>query len=321
MDHYKKFLKIEYGEPSPEVAGVKILDEPLKAPDEFTPEWRKWITEQQDRNLKAMHAVDPIKNVKVKDMSICEDGYEIQVRIYTPLGEGPFPVFVYIHGGAWVFCDVNTHDHDCRYLCVHANHIVISVDYHLAPEYKFPHQIKEGMAVLKWVTKHAGEIGGCPDRIVVGGDSAGGNISAGLCIYNRDHENIEISKQVLIYPAADLSGRTYYSHERYGSGYGLESSETQKFVRAYVDNEVDLKSPYASPILCEDLKGLPPTVFVSGECDVLVDESLVYAQRLHEAGVEVKCFVYRGMPHGFIQAVYKEAYQALDVICAEIQSK
>jgi len=315
---HKRFLDIEYGELTPEIKNNVILDEPLKCPAAVTPEWREWITSQQTKNLNKLHEKDPIENLKIENTRIQYDDEDVAVRIYTPLGEGPFPVMVYIHGGGWVFCDLETHDHDCRYLCVNSQNIIISVDYLLAPEGKFPKQIKESMAVIGWVLEKANEINGLTSGVAVGGDSAGGNITAGLCLYNRDNQGYNITKQILIYPAADLSNSTYYSYTRYGAKEGM-GEDAMGFADFYVNNRDELFNIYVSPMLCDDLSGLPPALFLLGECDILVDDGLVYAQRLKEAGVSVKCNVYKGMPHGFIQALYKEAYEALDEICSELK--
>lgn len=316
-DSNELFVKIAYGELKPGVKEVKILDEPLRYPEEVTTEWRSWISSQQAKNLRLIHAHDPIENLDVTNIVIESEGYRTPARVYKPKTEGKHPVLMYIHGGAWVFCDLDTHDHDCRYFCVHADCVVISLDYQLAPEHKFPHQIKEGMAALEWILRNIDSFSGSPNEIFVGGDSAGGNITAGLCIYNRDHKRLKIAKQILIYPAIDLSGNIYYSYQRYGVGYGLDN-EVDKFSRAYVKNLEDLKNPYVSPMLCQDLRDLPSAIVVLGECDILVDEGLIYAQRLRKADVEVECFVYSGMPHGFIQAAYPESYQALNAICERI---
>jgi acetyl esterase len=224
---------------------------------------------------------------------------EIPIRIYTPEGEGPFPVLVFFHGGGWVICSLDTHDPLCRMLANSAHCIVVSVDYRLAPEYKFPAAPEDCYAATKWVAENATSLNGDPARIAIGGDSAGGNLTAVVSLMARDRGEPKIIFQLLIYPVTDyyLPGTVSYTEN--AEGYFLTRDSMIWFWDYYITPEDDLDNPYLNPLRVGDLSGLPPAFVVTAEFDPLRDEGETYAQRLREAGVAVQAKRYNGMIHGF----------------------
>lgn len=243
-------------------------------------------------------AAPPEAVAKVEERLIPVKDGEIKIRIYTPQGEGPFPIFVYFHGGGWVLGDLETLDSPLRTITNEAKCIVVSVDYRLAPEHKFPTAVEDGYLATKWVAKNAGSFGGDPRRIAVGGDSAGGNIASVVTLMARENKEPSLCFQVLIYPATDLS-KNYPSYYQFGKGLLLTKEDMLYFGRHYLRTEEDQFDIHASPMLAEDLSHLPPALVVTAEYDPLRDEGEAYANRLREAGVSVELCRYDGMIHGF----------------------
>ena len=247
----------------------------------------------------------PVANIEDKLIPV-EDG-EINVRIYTPHGNGPFPLFVYYHGGGWVIGDLETVDASCRMIANMTNRVVVSVDYRLAPEYKYPIPFNDSYEALKWVEEHAETLNGIASDIVVGGDSAGGNLSAAVSLRARDENGPNISAQILIYPVTDMTYRTS-SYKEFEKGYGLDKSLMVWFIDHYIRSEADKKDPYAAPLVAEDLTNLPPAFVIAAEFDVLRDEALAYAEKLKVAGVKVESTLEEGLVHGYFtnMAVFPE---------------
>lgn len=240
----------------------------------------------------------PEEVAKIDNRTIPGPAGEIPVRIYTPEGEGPFPALVYYHGGGWVIGDLETVDVPCRMLANRANCVVVSVDYRLAPEHKFPAAADDSYAAAKWVVENAASIEVDADRVAIGGDSAGGNLAAVVALMARDKGEISLAYQMLIYPVTNHSYATE-SYTENADGYLLTKDSMVWFWDHYLRNEDDGKNPYASPLQAKDLSGLPPAMVLTGEFDPLRDEGEAYAQRLKEAGVEVEAARYDGMIHGF----------------------
>lgn len=176
--------------------------------------------------------------------------------------------------------------------------MVVSVDYRLAPEHKFPAAAEDSYAAAKWAAENAASIGVDPSRIAVGGDSAGGNLAAVVALMARDKHEISIAYQMLIYPVTNHSYATE-SYTENADGYLLTKDSMEWFWNHYLRNEEDGKNPYASPLQAKDLSGLPPALVLTGEFDPLRDEGEAYAERLKEAGVPVEAKRYDGMIHGF----------------------
>lgn len=240
----------------------------------------------------------PEEVAKVENRKIPVSDGNIQIRIYTPDGEGPFPVLVYYHGGGWVIGDLDTVDVPCRMLANRANCVVVSVDYRLAPEHKFPTAAEDSYAAVQWVAENAAEINVDSSRIAVGGDSAGGNLAAVTALMAKDKGGPNLSYQLLFYPVTNHSFDTA-SYTENADGYLLTKNTMVWFWNHYLRNDEDGKNPYASPLRAEDLTGLPPALVITAGFDPLRDEGEAYASRLKEAGIPVEATRYEGMIHGF----------------------
>jgi len=258
---------------------------------------------------------------RVEDKLIDGPGGALPIRIYTPKGTGPFPILMYFHGGGWVICNIETHDSICRDLCSGASCVVISVEYRLAPEHKFPAAPDDCLAATRWAGANASSIGGDPQRIVVSGDSAGGNLAAVTTFRIRDEGGPDLRGQALIYPATTHYSRPTRSHAENGDGYLLTHAAMAWFMDHYLRDFADAQNEHACPLLARDLRGLPPAFVITAEFDPLRDEGLQYAERLRAAGVPVRFSNYDGMIHGFYGSpLYPQGAQAIAETCAWMQS-
>jgi len=237
---------------------------------------------------------------RVENRTIPGPAGEIPIRVYTPHGDGPFPALVFFHGGGWVICSLDSHDGICRALANGAGCVVVSVDYRLAPEHKFPAAPEDCFAATQWVATHAGELHADPARLAVGGDSAGGNLTVVVTQMAREHGGPTLAFQLLIYPAVDFrSDAGYPSMTDNAQGYLLDKQAMDWFSDHYLRDEADRTNALASPMLASDLRGLPPALVITADYDPLRDEGEAYARRLQEAGVPVTVRRYPGMIHGF----------------------
>ncbi len=234
----------------------------------------------------------------VADLEIPGPAGPIPARAYRPSERRDLPVLVYLHGGGWTICSLETHDVTCRQLANAAECLVVSVDYRLAPENPFPAAPEDCYAALAWTAEHAPALGGDPRRIAVGGDSAGGNLSAVVSLMARDRSGPQLCHQLLVYPVTDHSFDTD-SYRENADGLLLSREMMQGFWGHYLARADDGRHPYASPLRAADLSGLPPAHVITAEYDPLRDEGEAYARRLAEAGVPVVQRRYDGMIHGF----------------------
>jgi len=244
-------------------------------------------------------ATDPEPLGAVTDTSIRGPGGEIAVRIYRPLSDAAaLPVVVYAHGGGFVFCDLDSHDGLCRNLANRIGAVIVSVGYRLAPENPWPAGAEDLYAAVEWVAGQADALGVDPDQILVGGDSAGGNLAAVTALMARDRGGPALAGQLLIYPviAADFDTESY---RLFGQGFYNPAPALRWYWDQYVPDTTDRRTPYASP-LAADLAGLPPAVVVIAGCDPLRDEGMAYADALTAADVAVTRLVYEGGVHGFL---------------------
>jgi len=226
----------------------------------------------------------------------------IPLRVYRPAGvpaSTPLAVLVFFHGGGWVIGDLETHDVLCRQLTAGSGVSVVSVDYRLAPEHKFPAAVDDAWAATRWVVAHAGELAVDARRLAVGGDSAGGNLAAVVALLARDKGAPAIAVQVLIYPVTDLVGETR-SYRDFAEGYLLTREGMRWFIAHYLTAEAEAADWRASPLRAQSLAGLPPALIVTAGFDPLRDEGEAYAERLRDAGVRVDSVCYGGMIHGFV---------------------
>jgi acetyl esterase len=219
----------------------------------------------------------------------------VAVRCYRPEGDGPLPVLVWFHGGGWVIGSVEESDATARTLADRAGVLVVSVEYHLAPEHPFPAAPDDCIAVTRWVLDHAGDIGGDASRVAVGGDSAGGNLAAVVAHALRG----ELRFQLLVYPATDAT-LSHPSIQENGEGYLLTEDAMGWFYGHYTGSAgVDLTDVRLSPLYNTDWSGLPPALVITAEFDPLRDEGEAYVAKLREAGVPADVSRYDGQIHGF----------------------
>jgi acetyl esterase len=236
----------------------------------------------------------------VEDREIPGPEGNIPVRIYTPEGNGPFPVLVFFHGGGWVIGNIETHDVVCRSLTNQAGCITVSVDYRLAPEHKFPAAPEDCYAATQWVVANAVTFNGDLARVAVGGDSAGGNLAAVVALMARDRGGPKLVYQLLIYPATDYYLPGTQSIKDNAEGYFLTRDDMIWFIDHYLSGEEDTKHPYAFPLKAGDLSGLVPAMVITAEFDPLRDEGEMYAFQMQQAGVAVTARRYDGTIHGFV---------------------
>ncbi len=237
----------------------------------------------------------------VTNRTIAGPGGDLPLRIYTPNGAGPFAVMVFFHGSGFVVCNLDTHDGTCRNLCGAAGCVVVSVDYRLAPEHKFPAGPEDCYAATKWTAEHARELNADAARMVIAGDSAGGNLVAVTALMARDRGGPALRGQLMIYPVTDYYKPGHPSYTDNAEGYGLTAAGMRWFWGHYLNSEAEADNPYVSPLRAADLRGLPPALIITAEYDVLRDEGERYGQRLAQAGVAAKVTRYDGMHHGFFQ--------------------
>ncbi|CRK61020.1 Esterase/lipase [Alloactinosynnema sp. L-07] len=255
--------------------------------------------EQARQRLAASRSLvsgPPIEPVTVRALTI-EDS--VPARFYAPEGVGDdAPLLVYYHGGGWVVGDLDSHDNVSRFLAKRAGVKVLSVDYRLAPEHRFPAAVDDALTAFNHAVKNAAELGIDPDRIAVGGDSAGGNLAAVTALQAVRAGGAVPKFQLLIYPAVDASVRRR-SRELFADGFFLTSADMDWFREHYAPNEDDRVNPLFSPLLAEDLTGLPPAYVATAGFDPLRDEGEAYAERLKESGVKVIAVRYPDLIHGY----------------------
>jgi acetyl esterase len=254
--------------------------------------------EQARANNKARPRAPGPAVAKVEDRRLPGPEGEIPVRIYTPEGSGPFPALVWFHGGGWVVGDLESADATARHLTVGASCVVVSVDYRLAPETKFPGPAEDCYAATKWVAQNAASINADSGRIAVGGDSAGGNLAAVISLMARDRGGPPLALQLLVYPVTDRDFSTE-SYVQNAEGYQLTRDSMVWYWEHYLKADADAANPYAAPLQAQDLRNLPPALVITAEYDPLRDEGEAYAHRLEAAGVTATCTRYDGMIHGF----------------------
>ncbi|HEY8491534.1 MAG TPA: alpha/beta hydrolase [Dehalococcoidia bacterium] len=278
--------------------------------------------EEARRLMKAGRLMPPQPDpvARVEDRTIPGPAGEIPVRVYTPAGSPPFPLVVFFHGGGWVICDLDTHDPVCRALANAAGAVVMSVDYRLAPEHRFPAAAEDAYAAVCWAGAHAAELGGDAARLAVAGDSAGGNLATVAALMVRDRGGPPLRFQALVYPVTDCNFETP-SYRENAEGYMLTRDAMRWFWSHYAPGEADAASPYASPLRAPDLRGLPPALVITAEFDPLRDEGEAYARRLQEAGVPTVLTRYDGVIHGFFTMldILDQARQAVDQVGAALR--
>jgi len=259
--------------------------------------------EQARGKMRALLAANPApvpEIFRAEDREIQGPAGPLAVRVYTPAGRTTPGILVFFHGGGWVLGDLDSHDALCRNLANAAGCIVMSVNYRLAPEHKFPAAPEDALAAAKWAVEHAAEFGADPTRIAVGGDSAGGNLAAAATLLARERGGPAIRFQLLLYPAVDAVLETRSQREFSMDGFVLSRSDMEWFWGHYLSTAADRANPYASPLRAKSLAKLPPACVITASHDPLRDEGEAYATRLIEAGVKASCTRYDGVTHGFM---------------------
>lgn len=263
----------------------------------------------------------PIPFSNIKNVNIEISSTKIPVRIYTPEGGNKLPIIVYSHGGFWISGNLDACENICRKLSENTKAIVVSVGYRLAPENPFPAGINDVYNVIQWTFENAEGINGDAKHIAVAGDSAGGNLTAAVAQMARDKNGPHITCQVLVYPSTNIYELNSKSWSYLSSEFSISREDMEKYISLYVPKKEERKSPYASPLLAKDFKGLPPTLMITAEIDPLRDEGEAYAEKLKEAGNEVVVTRYKGSTHGFLEMerLSKEGDKALNQISLYLQ--
>jgi acetyl esterase len=287
----------------------QVLDriEELNLPSyrEGTPEDARRMFRLRTVDLRPPEAVVPVGDVEDRTVGGAEG--PLRARVYRPQGaELPLPTLAYFHGGGFVIGDLDTHDNTCRRLCRDLETVVVSVDYRLAPEAPFPAPVEDTVAAIRWIGKHIDEFGGDPDRLAVGGDSAGANLATVACQLIRDDGGQpSIAAQLLLYPPTDMRAGgqdRYRSRAEHSEGMLLTTDTMAWFEEQYLPDPAHRDDPRASPLL-GNLEGLPPAVVITGEYDPLCSEGDRYAEALAEAGTTVVHRRFGGLLHGFFGLV------------------
>lgn len=263
----------------------------------------------------------PVKEVQIENLTIENSGHNTPIRIYTPKGSVPYPILLFFHGGGFVCGATDEFDALCTFLADGASCMVISVDYRLAPENKYPAAVEDVKIVLNWIGANASQINGDVSRIAIAGDSAGANLAAVATFIARENSFPNIIYQVLISPWVDLSSTETDSYKYFGEGLWLSTKNINWYRSHYLESMEQAKDNFVSPLLAKNLGGLPPALIITAEFDVLRDEGEAYAARLKSAGIDVKLIRYSGMLHDFVTlpGLFDKAKEAIAEICESLQ--
>jgi acetyl esterase len=258
-----------------------------------------------------------------EDTSFSAEDRKIGIRIYRPQESAAGahrPLVMFLHGGGWVLGDLNSHDGLCRVLARDADAVVVSVEYRLAPEFPYPAALDDAMLALRWIAANAEQLGASADRLVVAGDSAGGNIAAAVALRVRDEGGPPIAYQLLMYPVTDRAFETP-SYLDNATGYQLTRSAMIWFWRQYLQDEDPAFERYTSVLRHPDLSRLPPAYVLTAEHDPLRDEGDAYAQRLQAAGVPVTHRPCPGLIHGFLRRidVFDRAWEEIGLMAEAVR--
>lgn len=247
--------------------------------------------------------IQAIRNINITNGKNC-----LPIRIYSPAGDDLFPLVLYIHGAGWIAGSLDTHDNICRHFASRIPCILLSVDYRLAPEYKFPISLFDSYQALVWGVENAQHLNADYNRLAIAGDSAGANLAAAICLMAREQGYPEIKFQLLVNPALDLSI------------YDRAGFEKMKMFRdLYIRSKNDISNPYASPLLADSLSGLPDAFIITCELDVLCDEGEAYARLLRDAGIEA--YTHRQLGKGHLGGEFARATENVkDIVSISISA-
>ncbi|KAI9131857.1 alpha/beta hydrolase [Acaryochloris sp. CCMEE 5410] len=236
---------------------------------------------------------------KVRNQWVTGRHGNIPIRLYYPSLNSPLPCVVFFHGGGWVTGNLDTHDAFCRQIAYQSGALILSVAYRLAPEFPYPTPLEDCYDATQWAAQNAEHLGVDPQKLMVMGDSAGGNLAAAVCLMARDLEGPHLQKQILLYPALDGT-LNHPSMDQYADAPVLKKTAMEIFINQYANSPADIQSPYFSPLLAKSLNHLPPALVITAAYDPLRDEGQAYAQRLQQAGIPTQLTDYPGMVHGFL---------------------
>lgn len=270
---------------------------------------------------RAVVQPEPEEVAAIRDLTVPGAQGDIPVRLYRPRGSAPgevLPGLVYFHGGGWLLGGIESHDVVCRRFANAARCAVLSVDYRMAPEHKFPAAVDDSAAAVRFAAARAGELGIDPARLAVGGDSAGGNLSAVMALMARDGMLPPLVFQMLIYPAVDMT-MTSVSAQTVREGVPLTTTTMKWFIDHYMRTPADELDWRASPLRAASLAGTAPALVLTASADPLRDEGIAYAERLEREGVRTKLLHFSDQVHGFISSgkIIRAADTAID-LCAVI---
>jgi acetyl esterase len=265
------------------------------------PKLRQVLRDEFDQELRRRGGV--VEQVgAVAEHAVAVAGGEIAVRVFTPPGAGPYPAFVHFHGGGFVFGTTDSlfNEAKCAHICRSADCVVVTAEYRLAPEFRFPTAPEDCYAALLWTVDNAKRLQIDPAHITVGGESAGGNLAAVVALIARDRGGPTLALQLLEVPVTDISERAtdHPSVALFAVGYGLDRADMDNFSREYLADPADGAHPYASPLRAGDLTGVAPAHVLTAEYDILRDSGEAYARRLERAGVETTLHRFSGHTHG-----------------------
>ena len=269
-----------------------------------TPTFKNAVEEMasQSAATRAMNVAMPAMPEPVESIEHIliptREGGEVLARIYKPNTDANLPVIVYFHGGGWVIANLDVYESSCRALCNAAEAIVVSVNYRMSPEAKFPAAINDAYDSTQWIIQNAANIGGDPNRVAIAGESAGGNMATVTCLQAKDQGGAMPIAQLLVYPVTD-SSMSQASYAENQDTIPLHSSMMPWFMKYYLDENADKNHKYLAPLHADDLSGLPPAIVITAEFDPLRDEGEQYAKKLADAGVSVKFQRFDGVVHEF----------------------
>jgi acetyl esterase len=236
---------------------------------------------------------------ETRDALIDLPGRRVPVRIYRPSAADGLPVLVFFHGGGWVIGTLDAYDQMCSEIALAGGCVVVSVDYRLSPEHRFPAALEDAYLATAWTARHAADLGGDPRRVAVGGDSAGANLAAVTCLMAAQLGGPALVFPLLVYPGFDPDS-TRPAVRQNADGPGLTQDASQWFWSQYVDGAAGRRSPFVNPLRAPDLSGLPPALIVTAEFDLNRDDGEVYGELLRAAGGQAEIRRYPGVQHGFL---------------------
>ena len=247
---------------------------------------------------RAVASGEPEKIFEVIHRYIPGPTSDLPIRIYRPIKGAVLPALVFFHGGGWVLNNLDSYEQAMRSLANKGQFVVIAVNYQKAPELAFPIPFDDCYSTLLWAAENATMLGIEPSQIGVSGDSAGGNLAAGVAIKARDTGDVNLAFQLLIYPCND-NEMNYESAYENGDGYGLSTKAMKWCWEQYLSKKSDAKNPYAVPVASKDFKNLAPAIITTAEFDPLLDDGYIYAELLRKSGVPTIYREYEGVIHGY----------------------